>query len=198
MLNEERVRHMTHMAMMEKKNMKDYVPVTNISKSDFLSLSSILAFLLGTITYVGFYFVVIAVLFNTLLQNINALVLILLMLIGILGYLMYLFAFMTGARKRAKQQYRQGRKALNERVHDWDVLEGLYLQEEENRSPTIAMKDLEQLHQLDVSTKDQEMEQEELEPNHISESEPVVVTESVPESALEKLVREKRQRESEL
>lgn len=198
MLNEERVRHMTHMAMMEKKNMKDYVPVTNISKSDFLSLSSILAFLLGTITYVGFYFLVIAVLFNTLLLNLNALILILLMLIGILGYLMYLFVFMSRSKKRAKQRYRVGRKALNERVHDWDVLEGLYLEEEENRSPTIAMKDLEQLHQLDVSIKDQEIPQEEPEADELPEPEVLVISESVPESALEKLVREKRQRESEL
>ena|GEM_PF-666645 len=197
MLNEERVRHMTHMAMMEKKKLKDYGPVTNIAKSDFLSLNSMLAFLLGTITYVAFYSAIVAILFNTLLDNINTMVFVLLLLIGILGYLMYLYIFMTRAKKRAKHNYKVGRRALNERVHDWEVLEQIYLAEEERKSPTIAMKDLQQLHQLDNFEEEEVLEDEEEEPQ-IEAEEAIERVEniSVPESALERLMREKKENNS--
>ncbi|MCR5545631.1 MAG: hypothetical protein K6F30_04050 [Lachnospiraceae bacterium] len=149
MLNEERVRHMTHMAMMEKKKGKEYGSVTNISKSDFLSLNGLLSFLLGTFTYLLFYVMIVGILFNTVLKNISVLVLTLLVLIGVLGYLMYLYVFMTKSKKRAKKRYKVGRRALKQRVRDWDILEQLYINEEESKSPTIAMKDLQELHQLD-------------------------------------------------
>lgn len=190
MLNEERVRHMTHMAMMEKKKIKDYGPVTNIAKSDYLSLNSIFAFLLGTVTYVAFYFVLIAVLFNTVLENINVMVLVLLLLIGVLGYLMYLFVFMTKSKRNAKHRYKIGKKALNERIHDWEVLEQIYLEEEESKSPTIAMKDLQQIHQLDVEEAPLPAE----EPKE-KEEEPQP-EEAVLESALERLVREKKEKDN--
>ncbi|MCR4674356.1 MAG: hypothetical protein K5675_05035 [Lachnospiraceae bacterium] len=196
MLNEKRVRHMTHMAMMEKKKLKDYGPVTNIAKSDFLSMNSLFAFLLGTVTYAVFYFLIIAILFNTVVTNINGLVLSLLLIVGVLGYLMYLYVYMSKAKKRAKKKYKRGRRALKERISDWDELERLYIDEEESKSPTIAMKDLQELHQLD-NFEEEIFEEDEQEEMQIDNMEPdIVVKESVPESALERLMKEKNTRDN--
>ena len=52
MLNQERVRHMTHMAMKEKELSTEYMAVVNTTKKDFLSMHATKAFILGTITYV--------------------------------------------------------------------------------------------------------------------------------------------------
>ena len=194
MLNENRVRHMTHMAMDEKKNSRKYMSVVNLSKADYLSLNSLLAFLLGTITYAVLYFIIVAVLFNTVVSNISIMVFVLLLLIGVLGYLMYLYVFMTHWKKRASKRYNIGKRALNDRVQDWEALENLYVEEEENKSPTIAMKDLETLHQIPEMPKEAEPVKVE-EPVIIIEPEEKKQEEEKPqevESALERLMREQK------
>ena len=142
MLNQERVRHMTHMAMKEKEYSREYLSVVNTSKQDYLSMHATKAFILGTITYVFIYLLVVYALFQTLLGNIDKLVVVMLGLIGILGYLMYLYVFMRSKRRAAKEAYRMGKAALNERIEDWNTLEEMYIKEEESKSPTMVMDSL--------------------------------------------------------
>ncbi len=142
MLNQERVRHMTHMAMKEKELSTEYMAVVNTTKKDFLSMHATKAFILGTITYVFIYFLVVYALFHTLLGNLDKLVVVMLILIGILGYLMYLYVFMGSQKRAAKERYRIGKAALKERIEDWDILEEMYIREEESKSPTMVMENL--------------------------------------------------------
>lgn len=142
MLNQERVRHMTHMAMKEKKYSREYMSVVNTSKQDYLSMHATKAFILGTITYVFIYLLAVYALFQTLLENLDKLVIVMLGLIGILGYLMYLYVFMRSKRRAAKEAYRIGKAALSERIEDWNTLEEMYIKEEENKSPTMVMDSL--------------------------------------------------------
>ena len=142
MLNQERVRHMTHMAMKEKEFSRDYMSVVNMSKKDYLSMCATRAFILGTLTYAFIYFLLIYALFQTLLGNIDTLVVVMLVLIGILGYLMYLYVFMTGQKRVATRRYNRGKAALNERIEDWNILEEMYIAEEENKSPTMVMEEI--------------------------------------------------------
>lgn len=142
MLNQERVRHMTHMAMKEKKYSREYMSVVNTSKQDYLSMHATKAFILGTITYAFIYLLTVYALFQTLLENLDKLVIVMLGLIGILGYLMYLYVFMGSKRRAAKEAYRMGKEALNERIEDWNTLEEMYIKEEENKSPTMVMDSL--------------------------------------------------------
>jgi hypothetical protein len=65
-----------------------------------------------------------------------------LILIGILGYLMYLYVFMGSQKRAAKERYRIGKAALKERIEDWDILEEMYIREEESKSPTMVMENL--------------------------------------------------------
>ena len=142
---------MTHMAMKEKKYSREYMSVVNTSKQDYLSMHATKAFILGTITYVFIYLMAIYALFQTLLGNIDKLVVVVLGLIGILGYLMYLYVFMGSKRRAAKEAYRQGKAALSERIDDWNTLEEMYIKEEESKSPTMVMDSLAEYLPTDAS-----------------------------------------------
>ena len=149
MLNQERVRHMTHMALKEKELSKEYMSVINTSKQDYLSMNGTKAFILGTVTYIFIYFLVVFALFHTLLGNLNKMVVVMLALIGILGYLMYLYVFMGSQRRAAKERYRIGKAALKERIEDWNILEEMYIREEESKSPTMVMDRLDEYLPVD-------------------------------------------------
>ena len=135
---------MTHMAMKEKKLSRAYMSVVNTSKQDYLAMNGTRAFILGTVTYLFLYFLLVFTLFHTLLGNLDKLVVVMLVLIGIMGYLMYLYVFMGSQKRAAKERYRIGKVALKERIEDWNILEEMYIREEESKSPTMVMDRLEE------------------------------------------------------
>ncbi len=135
---------MTHMAMKEKKLSREYMSVVNTSKQDYLSMHSTKAFILGTVTYLFLYLLIVFALFHTLVGNLDKMVVVMLALIGIIGYLMYLYVFMGSQKRIAKERYRVAKAALKERIDDWNILEEMYIKEEENKSPTMVMESLEE------------------------------------------------------
>ena len=145
---------MTHMAMKEKKLSREYMSVVNTSKQDYLAMNGTKAFILGTVTYLFLYFLLVFTLFHTLLGNLNKLVVVMLALIGIMGYLMYLYVFMNSKKRAAKERYRVGKIALKERIEDWNILEEMYIKEEESKSPTVVMDHLEEY--LPAGNRDEE------------------------------------------
>ncbi len=145
MLSEKRVIKMTRMAMDEKNDARYYLPVANISKKDYVGAYGVVAFIIGTITYAAILLGVMAVLFNSVIVNIDETLILLIGVLGILGYLFHLFLYIFFTRRRAAKRYKVGREALERRIRSIRELEEIYIEEEENRSPTISMQDMEEL-----------------------------------------------------
>ena len=194
MLSEQRVIHMTHMAIDEEKHSRDYMSVININKKDYLSWYGLVAFLVGTITYLAFFAAVVAVVLHFVLDNITSLFVLMLSLLGIIGYLMYLYIYMSSTRKWARKQYERGKRALKRRVADWERLEQIYREEEESKSPTVTIAPQEVLEKLKETEETVSEEEEELPVPEIVVVDPEP-EEPAQESAIERLQRAKRERE---
>ena len=144
MLSEKRVIQMTRMAIDEKENARFYGSVANISKRDYIGAKGTVAFIVGTITYGVIFLAIMAALFNTVIGNIDQVTIMLIGVLGLLGYLFYLFFYMAISRRRAARRYDRGKAALDRRIGDIKRLEDIYIEEEENRSPTISMEALDE------------------------------------------------------
>ena len=145
MLSEKRVIKMTRMAMDEKNDARYYAPVANISKKDYMGAYGVVAFIIGTITYAAVFIGVMAVLFNSVIVNVDETLILLIGVLAILGYLFHLFLYIFFTRRQAAKRYKVGRAAIERRMADLKELEELYIEEEENRSPTISMETMEEL-----------------------------------------------------
>ena len=131
--------------MDEKKDARYYVPVANISKKDYIGAYGVVAFIIGTITYAAIFLGVMAVLFNTVIVNVDETLFLLVAVLAVIGYLFHLFLYIFFTRRRAAKRYKIGREALERRIASIKKLEEIYIEEEENRSPTISMEDMEDL-----------------------------------------------------
>ena len=103
---------MTRMAMEEEKEARFYIPVANISKRDYMGVYGVLAFIIGTVTYAAFFLGVMAVLFNTVITNIDEATVLFIGTVGLLGYLFYLFIYIFLSKRRAGKRYVRGKAAL--------------------------------------------------------------------------------------
>lgn len=142
MLSEERVIQMTKMAIEENEDARYYIPVANISKKDYVGAYGVIAFIIGTIIYAAIFLGVMALLFNTVIVNVDETTILLIGMLGLLGYLFHLFFYMFLTKRRAVKRYNKGKAALERRMVAIKELEDIYAREEENRSPTISMEDL--------------------------------------------------------
>ena len=131
--------------MDEKNDARYYAPVANISKKDYMGAYGVVAFIIGTITYAAIFIGVMAVLFNSVIVNIDETLILLIGVLAILGYLFHLFLYIFFTRRQAAKRYKVGRAAIERRMADLKELEELYIEEEENRSPTISMETMEEL-----------------------------------------------------
>ena len=86
-----------------------------------------------------------AVLFNTVIVNVDETLVLLVAVLAVIGYLFHLFFYIFFSRRRAAKRYKIGREALERRIASIKKLEEIYVEEEENRSPTISMEDMEDL-----------------------------------------------------
>ena len=128
--------------MEEQKDARYYIPVANISKKDYVGAYGVIAFIIGTVIYGAVFLGIMALLFNTVIVNVDEVTVLLIGVLGLLGYLFHLFFYMMLTRKRAIKRYARGKAALERRLAAIDELSDMYAREEESRSPTISMEDL--------------------------------------------------------
>ena len=138
MLNEERVRLMTKMAMFEKKEGQNIAPILNYTKKDYVSSRKLIAFLIGTVLYGGLFGITVAALFFTVLLNIDRITILLILLIGVIGYLLFIYLYLLLVHRRASRKYKRESHKLESYRRAWDKLEQLYEREELERAPKMA------------------------------------------------------------
>jgi hypothetical protein len=134
MIDQRRVIQMTRMALQEKKAGHKIESVSDLGRKDYVSYHGVRAFFSGTVMYALLYFLVLGILFSTVLVKLNSLWLISLLTVGIIGYLIFLLIYLDRERKIALSNYQEYRKALGQLQKEWDKLEEIYEDEERKRT----------------------------------------------------------------
>ena len=135
MLNEERVKQMTKIAMFEQREKRDLLPMMHYGKRDYLTLHIILCFLAGTVFYLLLYGGAAVLLIWFVIPNLSTMLLILGVIIGILGYITYLYFYLRLMYQKAQKRYRKGRQKIKKLAAEYRILEEMYQQEEETETP---------------------------------------------------------------
>lgn len=135
MLNEKRVKHMTQMSIYENKEAKHYTEVMNISHKDYVMLHAILGFIEGTLIYAMIVLLVMILLFSTVFENLNTVLIILFSLLILIGYVLFIYWHQQRVKKRASIHYKQARRKLKNVKEHWNQLEKLYEEEEQSKTP---------------------------------------------------------------
>ena len=130
MLNEERVKHMTRMAMVEEKENRKLRPVLYYSKKDYLSLCTIGGVFAGTLVYGILYVGAVAILFGTFFVNLS-----LGILLGLVLYVLYLYYYLRSVRRRARKRYDEGAALVRQLRRDYRILNEMYQKEDLSKTP---------------------------------------------------------------
>ena len=144
MINEERVRHMTAMAIFEKELGPEYQPMLRYSKKEYIALHGWGGFLGGTIFFVAIYAVIILYIVGNVLENITTMYILLIFLIGLLAYAFYIIVHVHNTRRRAAKHYRMGRRLIKELGKKYSKLNRMYEDEARETKPLLA-RDIEDL-----------------------------------------------------
>lgn len=135
MINEDRVRHMTRIAIYEKEEGRNLNPMMHYSKKDYLALHTILNVVTGTVFYFLLYAGAVMLFLMIFLANLHALLVIIGVITGILGYITYMYFYLRLMRRRDEQHYDKGREKLKKLAGEYRVLEEMYRQEEGAETP---------------------------------------------------------------
>jgi high-affinity Fe2+/Pb2+ permease len=141
MLNEQRVRQMTKLAMFEKENGRKMQPALQYNRKDYVSMRLSSGFISATILYALVYGTGLILLFATVLTNLHTFLLILLLLVGVLLYIIFLYYYLHGVKRRARRDYQVAAKDLKKLQRDLQTLESIYELEEESKAPGVKDED---------------------------------------------------------
>ena len=135
MLSEERVKHMTKMALFEKKESRKIQPVMKYNKKDYMGLCVIVNIFLGTALYLMIIGIVVTALYSTVFTNLHLFGLVLGIVLGMLLYVVFIFFYLRAVRKRASKRYNEGLRVAKELRKDYHTLQKMYEEEESNKAP---------------------------------------------------------------
>lgn len=135
MLNEERVKHMTKMAIFEKKEARKVQPVLRYGKKDYVDLCMIVHFFLGTAIYVLVFGVVFALLFSTIMTNIHMITAVLGVVFCLTGYIVYIFFYIKTVKQKYALKYEQGVEQAQKLRRMYQKLQCLYEEEAGQNAP---------------------------------------------------------------
>ena len=109
MLKNDRVMHMAKMAMYEKRNKNDLRIVTEYRRKDYISMSRIMAFVVGTIAYIFFFACIAATILYAYFSNVHTRSLVFLLLIGVVIYVVFMYFHMRNATNVAVENYKRSK-----------------------------------------------------------------------------------------
>lgn len=138
MLSEERVKHMTNMALFEKKESKNYMIAVKYSRKDYVSGNMAIGFVTVSILYAVAFFAVFSIVLAITDSKADVLVILLLVVAGIALYLVALYAHLLSVKKKALKRYADGKKKLKKVINDMTILENMYEEEEQGLKPELA------------------------------------------------------------
>ena len=138
MINEERVRHMTAMAIFEKEMGPEYQPMLRYSKKEYIALHGWGGFLAGTLFYGAIYAAIVLYLVSNVLENITTMYILMIALAGLLVYAAYIIIHVHTARARAAKRYKRGKRLIKELAGKYSKLNHMYENEVQQTKPLLA------------------------------------------------------------
>ena len=126
MLNEEKVKIMSHLAMYEKGEGRRYLPVSRYYRSDYIGLALIKNFFLVTIGYVLGLAGVAAYFSEYLMDNVNKINLIAVGIYIVVGYVIVLVVYSILTYIQYSVKYHRAKKSVKEYYQDLTRLEKIY------------------------------------------------------------------------
>ncbi len=138
MINEERVKHMTAMAIFEKELGPEYQPMLRYSKKEYIALHGWGGFLAGTIFFAVIYVAIILYIVGNVMENITTMYILLMILIGLLLYALYIIVHVHNTRRRAAKQYKMGKRLIKELARRYSKLNLMYEEEAQQTRPLLA------------------------------------------------------------
>ena len=138
MINEERVKHMTSMAIFEKELGPHYQPMLRYSKKEYIALHGWGGFLAGTIFFCAIYAAIVIYIVGNVLDNIDTMYILLIVLAGMLAYAFYIIIHVHNTRRRAAKQYRLGKRLIKELGVKYAKLNDMYEDEVRQTRPLLA------------------------------------------------------------
>ena len=130
MINEEKVKIMTKLAMYEQGKGRKYLPVSRYYRSDYIGLALIKNFFLVTIGYV----LIVAAVAVYLLENIHKMNLVALGAYIIIGYLVVLVFYSVLTYIQYSVKYYRAKKSVREYYGQLTSLSKIYAREERKAS----------------------------------------------------------------
>ncbi len=138
MINEERVKHMTMMAIFEKELGPEYQPMLKYSKKEYVALHGWGGFLAGTVFYGVIYALVVLYLVGSVIENLTTMYILLIALVGLLLYAAYIIMHVHNTRSRAAKKYKIGKRLIKELANQYVKLNRMYEDEEQQTKPIMA------------------------------------------------------------
>ena len=138
MINEERVKHMTSMAIFEKELGPEYQPMLRYSRKEYVALYGWGGFLTGTLFFGIIYVAIIIYIAGNVLENITTMYILLMILAGMLAYALYIIIHVHNTRRRAAKQYRKGKRLIKELALRYSKLNMMYEDEARETKPLLA------------------------------------------------------------
>ena len=140
MINEERVKHMTSIAIFEKEMGPEYQPMLKYSKKEYIALHGWGGFLAGTLIFALIYAAIVLYVVGNVIEKITVMYMLLLGLAGLLAYTLYIIIHVHNTRRRAAKQYRRGKKLIKELAGKYSELNLMYEDEAQQTKPLLARK----------------------------------------------------------
>ena len=141
MINEERVRHMTAMAIFEKEMGPEYQPMLRYSKKEYIALHGWGGFVAGTLFFGAIYSGIVVYLVSNVIENLTTMYLLIIALAGLLAYAAYIIMHVHGARLRAAKRYKRGKRLIKELASNYAKLSNMYDEEAQQTKPLLARED---------------------------------------------------------
>lgn len=136
MLNEERVRLMTRMAIFEKNEGVEMAAFANFDRKDYIGSRRLIAFVLGTIIYALVAGVVlILMLFNLMIDVNHGSIVTTLMVIGV-TYVLFMTVYLSWVYLHSSKRYSQENRKIESYKRGLSLLEKLYEKEERETAPS--------------------------------------------------------------
>lgn len=131
MLNVDRLRVMTRLAMQEEREGEDCAPAVNIGRKDYVSFHGAVGFFVGSLLYVALYGVIVCALMFSVVYALTENLLFMLVLLFFVGYAAFLLFFILAVRRRAFRRYNAADEKLRHLTELDDELLAQYDREEE-------------------------------------------------------------------
>nr|WP_294658617.1 hypothetical protein [uncultured Blautia sp.] len=134
MINEEKVKIMTKLAMYEQGKGKKYLPISRYYRSDYIGLALIKNFFLVTFGYVLIVAAVAVYFGDFLLENIHKMNMITLGIYLVAGYVIVLVAYSVLTYIQYSLRYYRAKKSVREYYSQLTELNKIYAREEKRMS----------------------------------------------------------------